>query len=146
MDRRKFLLDASYILMFAVSFGTAGWCGYSYLMPPMKPPKFRKILLASVRQIPSNTSFIAQGILGNKIIVVEDKGTYRAFSGQCPHLGCSIYWREQERDFFCPCHNGYFTKEGKVVSGPPPRPLTEFKIEVEDESIFVYVEDKEQSV
>ena len=28
----------------------------------------------------------------------------------------------------CACHNGRFTLEGRVISGPPPRPLTAYVV------------------
>jgi Rieske Fe-S protein len=34
--------------------------------------------------------------------------------------------------FVCPCHNSVFTKDGKVVSGPAPRPLDVLPSTVKD--------------
>ena len=33
-----------------------------------------------------------------------------------------------EEDIFCNCHNGVYDLNGKNVSGPPPRPLQEYKV------------------
>ncbi|WP_447385159.1 QcrA and Rieske domain-containing protein, partial [Streptococcus pseudopneumoniae] len=33
----------------------------------------------------------------------------------------------------CPCHEGYFSiEDGHVVQGPPPRPLPQVTLEVQD--------------
>jgi Rieske Fe-S protein len=42
-----------------------------------------------------------------------------------------------QEEFFCPCHNGVFDKDGNVVSGPPPRPLDRFEVKVEDDQLFI---------
>lgn len=44
-------------------------------------------------------------------------------NSRCTHLGCTVNWREDALAFICPCHDGKFNSDGKVLSGPPPRPL-----------------------
>ena len=60
-----------------------------------------------------------------------------AISNICTHLGCRVRWIPEEDGYFCPCHNGVFSKDGNVVSGPPPRPLDQFEVKVEDGVLFV---------
>jgi len=60
-----------------------------------------------------------------------------AISNICTHLGCRVRWIPEEDGYFCPCHNGVFSKDGNVVSGPPPRPLDRFEVKVEDGVLFV---------
>ena len=53
-------------------------------------------------------------------------------SSRCTHLGCSVNWKDDIQKFVCPCHDANFSKEGKVLDGPPPRALdqyTEFKVD-----------------
>ena len=45
------------------------------------------------------------------------------FSNVCTHLGCRVNWEADKNEYVCPCHDGHFGLDGKVVSGPPPRPL-----------------------
>ena len=45
--------------------------------------------------------------------------------------------------FFCPCHDGVFDKDGKVVSGPPPRDLDVYDVALEGDNIYVYFAEKE---
>ena len=47
-------------------------------------------------------------------------------SSRCTHLGCTINWKEDAQAHLCPCHDAKFSKEGKVLDGPPPRPLDQF--------------------
>jgi menaquinol-cytochrome c reductase iron-sulfur subunit len=72
------------------------------------------------------------------VYVLTDNGRdFIAMSNICTHLGCRVRWIVDQEQFFCPCHNGVFDKEGKVLSGPPPRPLDRFEIKVEDDQLFV---------
>ena len=75
----------------------------------------------------------------------ETPGGLLALWQKCPHLGCTVPWRGEftfggrKGWFRCPCHGSTYTKEGGVlVSGPAPRPMDVFPIEVqEDGSIIV---------
>ena len=55
----------------------------------------------------------------------------------CTHWGCEVRWSEPERRYLCPCHEGIFDSAGRVVSGPPPRPLADYPVAVEGEVIRV---------
>ena len=46
-------------------------------------------------------------------------------------------WQEEEDLFNCPCHSSLFDKVGEVLSGPAPRPLDLFPIEIIDNQILV---------
>jgi menaquinol-cytochrome c reductase iron-sulfur subunit len=59
-------------------------------------------------------------------------GRLRVLSAVCPHLGCSVAWNDNRRQFVCPCHVGVFAEDGALVSGPPPRGLDELDSTVED--------------
>jgi Rieske Fe-S protein len=70
--------------------------------------------------------------------VLTDNGRdYVAMSNTCTHLGCRVRWIEDQQQFFCPCHNAAFDKEGEVLSGPPPRPLDRYTVKVEGDQLFV---------
>jgi len=70
-------------------------------------------------------------------VLTENGQDYTVMSNVCTHLGCRVRWIPEQGEFFCPCHNGVFAKDGTVVDGPPPRPLDKFEYKVEDGSIFV---------
>jgi Rieske Fe-S protein len=70
--------------------------------------------------------------------VLTDNGRdFVAMSNVCTHLGCRVRWVENQEQFFCPCHNAAFDKQGDVASGPPPRPLDKFEVKVENDQLFV---------
>lgn len=67
----------------------------------------------------------------------ENGREFVAMSNICTHLGCRIRWIADREEFFCPCHNGVFDKDGQIVSGPVPRPLDRFDTKVEDGQLFI---------
>lgn len=72
------------------------------------------------------------------IYVLTDNGReFVAMSNTCTHLGCRVRWIADQQQFFCPCHNAAFAKDGSVLSGPPPRPLDQYEVKVEDDQLFV---------
>lgn len=56
----------------------------------------------------------------------------RVYSNMCTHLSCRVTWKEDSNIYFCPCHDGQFNTEGDVVAGPPPKPLYEYEVKVEE--------------
>lgn len=61
----------------------------------------------------------------------EDPGIYIAMSTRCAHLGCPVRFIKAAGIFSCPCHGGAYDFEGKVIGGPPVRPLDRFQTRIE---------------
>ena len=60
-----------------------------------------------------------------------------AFGPQCTHLGCAYHWEQDGNHFLCPCHTSVFSIDGKVISGPAPRPLDRFEAKVQNNKLMV---------
>jgi cytochrome b6-f complex iron-sulfur subunit len=59
-----------------------------------------------------------------RLLVFEDAGQeVRALEARCTHEGCTVQYVPGDSVIWCACHNGRFDLQGKVLSGPPPRPL-----------------------
>jgi cytochrome b6-f complex iron-sulfur subunit len=71
------------------------------------------------------------------VLVFRSPQGFRAYSAICTHLGCIVAWSEAHHDIECPCHAGVFDINGKVVSGPPPRPLSEYSVVVVNGEVMV---------
>jgi len=52
------------------------------------------------------------------------------FSQKCTHLGCVVFWSGDDQHFECPCHEGFFSLEGRPIAGPPERPLARIDLEI----------------
>ncbi len=56
----------------------------------------------------------------------EDPKDLLILNSRCTHLGCTVNWKDEANAFLCPCHDAKFDATGKVLGGPPPRPLDRF--------------------
>jgi menaquinol-cytochrome c reductase iron-sulfur subunit len=70
-------------------------------------------------------------------ILTENGSDFVALSNICTHLGCRVRWIVDQDKFYCPCHNAVFDKDGQVVAGPPPRPLDQYQVKVENGQLFI---------
>jgi menaquinol-cytochrome c reductase iron-sulfur subunit len=64
-------------------------------------------------------------------------GQVTAFGPRCTHLGCAHHWDEAKNEFVCPCHNSLFTLDGKVLSGPAPRPLDRYETKIQNSKLLL---------
>lgn len=64
----------------------------------------------------------------------------KVLSDVCTHLGCRVTWHEDRQLFVCPCHDGFFAVDGRVISGPPPKPLIDLPHRIENGQIQVRLE------
>jgi cytochrome b6-f complex iron-sulfur subunit len=70
-------------------------------------------------------------------LVIRTPESIRCFSLICTHLGCIVQWQANAKEFYCPCHDGYFDQFGEVLAGPPPLPLEQIAVRVEGEMVVV---------
>ena len=68
------------------------------------------------------------------IVVRTVEGEVRAFSAVCTHLDCTVQFKSDTAQLWCACHNGTYDLSGAVVSGPPPRGLERFVVNVRCET------------
>jgi len=71
------------------------------------------------------------------LLVRTSEGNYKAFSATCTHLNCTVQYKDDTRQIWCACHNGIYDLTGHNVSGPPPRPLEEYVVNVAEGDIVV---------
>lgn len=110
----------------------------SYLWPPKQ-----KGTAGASRVAVAATSDLLPGkgqvfSVNNKpVIVINTPDGYVALSATCTHLGCIVAWNEQKKVIACPCHEAYYSTTGAVISGPPPSPLAQFRVQAEGDQIYV---------
>jgi len=72
------------------------------------------------------------------LIVINRKGKgLIALSRVCTHLGCLVGFNREDQDLVCPCHAAKYSLEGNVISGPAPRALKSYPIQVEADKIII---------
>ena len=73
-------------------------------------------------------------------VTKDSQGTLAVLSSICPHMGCTVGWRESQHDFYCPCHGSVFEPDGKRVSGPSPRGMDPLPHKIEESKLMVKFE------
>ena len=108
----------------------------------MVPPKVvessaSSVVAAKVAEMKPNSGRIFK--FGSKpgLLVQAPTGEYRAFSAICTHLDCTVQYRKDFGLIWCACHNGKYDFNGRNVSGPPPRPLDEYKVNILGGEVFI---------
>ena len=72
------------------------------------------------------------------ILVRLGENEFAAYSQSCTHLMCPVNYQHEKRQFYCPCHEGFFSAEdGRVLAGPPPRPLPRHPVEIRGGEIWI---------
>ncbi len=73
---------------------------------------------------------------------------------KCPHLGCTVPWKDADPAmggppdggdlaftdhgrFNCPCHGSIYNRYGQIIQGPAPRPMDRFPLRIENGKILV---------
>ena len=109
-----------------------------FVPPPVANLGVNEVVAAKVGALKPNSAMIFR--FGNRpglLILEADGNTYHALSATCTHLGCTVQYRPDRKEIWCPCHNGIYNLNGGNVSGPPPRPLPRFDVHVRGDEIFV---------
>ena len=135
--RRKFLNAL-------IGTGLVGWLA-SVLYPVfsfLKPPELPEATVSSLKwgaatDFPSGTSEIIKFGRSPVLLIRLDSGEFKAFEATCTHLDCTVQFRSEKKDIWCACHNGVYDLRGLNVSGPPPRPLSQYAVNIVDGEVFV---------
>jgi Rieske Fe-S protein len=88
-------------------------------------------------------TFAYPGAHDDSVLVRTGEASFVAYSQKCTHLSCAVHYAADRDRLECPCHDGYFSAEnGRVLQGPPPRPLPRILIEERgDDVVAVGVEE-----
>lgn len=70
-------------------------------------------------------------------ITKDRQGQLRVLTSICPHLGCTVPWNKDKKQFICPCHGGMFAPDGSRVSGPSLRGMDTLETSVENGQLLV---------
>ncbi len=100
----------------------------------------------------------ARFIEDKRVFIFREKNTLHCISATCTHLGCTVKMQrlnqpkrvnaggreiEEQVEFACPCHGSKYYGDGTNYSGPAPRPLDHYKLEVAPEDGQLVVDTSE---
>jgi Rieske Fe-S protein len=130
----KFLFSGSLLAL----AGSVLYPIFAYL----KPPKQGEVEVSSVKagklsEIENDSGQIVKFGTKPVILVRTANGELRAFSATCTHLDCTVQFKKELGLIWCACHNGKYDLTGRNVSGPPPRPLDEYRVVVQGEEVLI---------
>jgi cytochrome b6-f complex iron-sulfur subunit len=135
MQRRRFLnLMAS--LLGATALGAFTYPLVRFLLPVESATRFKSLKVPESEVPLGGFKDLMIGTTPSIIVHTKEKG-FVAFSRVCTHLGCLVKYYPEKQLFICPCHAGTFDLDGKVVSGPPPKPLPKFAVKVVGNNLVV---------
>jgi len=133
-DFLKIILSGGIVAL----FGSVLYPIFAYLKPPKQSEvEVSSVKIGKLKDIEKESGQIIK--FGNKpvILIRTAQGEVRAFSATCTHLDCTVQFRKDMGMIWCACHNGKYDLTGRNVSGPPPRPLSEYRVVVQGEDVFV---------
>ncbi|MFQ5632679.1 MAG: ubiquinol-cytochrome c reductase iron-sulfur subunit [bacterium] len=149
---RRYFLKSLIIVFNAVSAAALAVPGLGYLLTPV----FRTgdgswVSLGSKNKYQSTTpqksefTYISESGYTRKerqgfVWICRDaaqQNVFTVFSPVCSHTGCNVAWQDAREVFVCPCHNGTYDSEGKVISGPPPKPLKKLPVKIENDQVYI---------
>lgn len=121
---------------------------------PRKTSAFGSVI--RVRDAASMQIGAVQSVRAGKFYVARVPEGFLALWWKCPHLGCTVPWKESEPlaskegpapivddgfatqgRFECPCHSSTYNRYGQIVYGPAPRPMDRFPVQVEGPDLLV---------
>ena len=109
-----------------------------FKIPPRKEDEPASIVAAKLKDLKPNEGVIFKFGSSPGLLVLGPDGQLRAFSAVCTHLDCTVKYRPDMQKIHCACHGGIYDLGGRNISGPPPRPLTQFRVVQKGDDVIVF--------
>ena len=130
----QFLLKGGVLAL----FGATLYPVLRYLYPPRGvESSVSNVVAAKVGELGTNAAKIFR--FGNRpgMLINTPQGELKAFSAVCTHLNCTVQYDQADSIIWCACHNGKYDLGGQVISGPPPRALEAYQVNVRGDDVVV---------
>ncbi len=114
----------------------------SFLIPPkIADVKINSLKVGPVAEFKNNSSKIVKFGRTPVILIRTKEGKFKAMEATCTHLDCLVQFKEDTQQIFCACHNGIYDLQGRNVSGPPPKPLKQYDVNITNDEIRITSQD-----
>jgi cytochrome b6-f complex iron-sulfur subunit len=120
LPRRAFVVGCV-----SVGVATAGFAGATvrFLVPNVLYEPSRRFDVGPPTAFPPDSvTFLPD----RRLFLFNTVDGFYCISSVCTHLGCNV--KHTANGFECPCHGSIYDANGRVISGPAPRPLPWFVI------------------
>ncbi len=109
-----------------------------FLNPPqVAEASVDEVVAGKVQDLKPNSGRIVRFGTKPALLVRLNDTDWKAFSAVCTHLNCTVQYQESRREIWCACHNGTYDLDGRVASGPPPKPLDELAVKIRGEEVVI---------
>ena len=131
--RRNFL-KAGWKLGASLLAVAAGWTVFESLRPLGGAGKGGPIKLGTTGTYAAGTAtYVPEG----RLFIANTGTTLLAISQKCPHLGCRVPFCESSGRFECACHGSIFDIGGEYITGPSPRGMDRYPLDVKGDTVVV---------
>lgn len=139
-SRRAFLVGAG--CASALYAAALAYPVYRYLASPVEmaasATAVKEVTLKDANKLPQGSVLMFKFGSSPAMLIHHTDNSWVAFSAVCTHLGCTVQYEATPDRIHCACHGGvYNSHTGANVSGPPPKPLTPFKVAVNDTGVLI---------
>ena len=107
------------------------------LPPPVPESSANEVVAGKITDLRPNSGRIFKFGSQPGLLIRSERGEWRALSAVCTHLNCTVQYRLDSQQIWCACHNGLYDLNGKVIGGPPPRPLEEYAVNIRNDEVVV---------
>jgi Rieske Fe-S protein len=137
VTRRSFM---SFVLLLSTTLlASTGLLGLTGWLRRRSVSQLAPALIASVQDVPiGGAKLFSYPTAHDPCLLIRlSPDQFVAYSQKCTHLSCPVTYKAKEKEFFCPCHAGRFALEdGRVLGGPPQRPLPRILLNVSGNEIW----------
>jgi cytochrome b6-f complex iron-sulfur subunit len=119
-----------------------GYPVYRYLASPMERAEaataVTEITLKDAQKLAAGSVLMFKFGSQPAMLIHHQDDTWVALAAVCTHLGCTVQYEPEKNRIHCACHGGvYDPRTGANISGPPPRPLRRYGVQLTDGGVLV---------
>jgi len=133
LDRREFLAQG-WKVGAALIAAAGAWTTWDLLKPRLGAGFAARVSTVAPDAVPANTVL---EIPEARAYLTKINDEVVAISEKCTHLGCRVPFCDSSGQFECPCHGTVFNRAGDHQTGPAPRGMDQYKVEVVDGVIVI---------